>query len=875
MEKVTNTSNLITGWPDQFFNGTVLTNNNFLTLDSSSPNFGGSIFSTNSDIFNYIYSGYTENTAADVARNKRLQTGTIPLNLDYDDLRSYVYFGKATDTVIQELNDIITNWPASLYLDNLTDTSIKTVKGVYYDPFNDQTTFKIPIGDLSSKYVVINDQIKQAIGNQYGVVYSDDNTWDTSFLNLYLNYTAYTVSVVSGNTLGDEYPILFFTGTTTSDTGDIMIKCHGNPFRASSDPSLVIPGANLLSVRYHIKPAQKYVDKFFAGLTELQNRLLNRYSVPKYEFNNKILMDSNTVNPNYKNSIYWPTSDYYNLDIKTTEFDSYLSQLRQILESYDDVQTDILYRRLTEDSIVEYDLTEEEKISKYLRTWGWSFDKTKRYIDGISFVNTVSYDKKNNVPDDLIFDYVRKLGWDVYSPFRDMSEDMLYDRNVLELMYPGWSTNYNLNEIETEMWRRFAINSIYYFKSKGTRKAVESVLALLGIPDSMLTLNEYVYTTDTINFNDAVYNLTVLEGMSLSAGTNTFDLIYSGTAYNTVLNKINNYLIPIVNNTAYSTALGKPTSGFPISPEQNSAMYFQSNGGWYDNDPAHKSPSTYDSGKQWLDFYRTLGNTQTGNTLVNIMYSGVTVGTVNIPKNLGFTLTKTVDNIKSWVEDINVSGNTGLLGVYHRYSNYPGRETDYSGTTGLVINTKEVDMFLDFSKIITSGNCATTLNSTSSQIPWLPVTATNYIEGPNYSHLIEYVDKLDKFWLDIVKQMIPATTIFRVGVVYSNCKTGNDEYYLYNFSGSSDNLYFISPYISLSGDQFSVITDYVFPFSGYSWTETNWLEYQSEVNPGADPFNPFNMIGVYNVSIASGYPGLLSFPTEDRGDLPHLDMGAF
>jgi hypothetical protein len=321
--------------------------------------------------------------------------------------------------------------------------------------------------------------------------------------------------------------------------------------------------------------------------------------------------------------------------------------------------------------------------------------------------------------------------------------------------------------------------------------------------------------------------------------------------------------------------LGKTLTGFPISPEQNDQMYFQSDGGWYENDPNFYSPSLYDSGKKWLDFYRLLGNTQSGNTQVWLTYSGVTVGAVNIPKNIGFSLTKTVDNIKSWVEDVNISGNTGLFGVYYRYSDFPGRETDYTGTTGLVINTKEVDMFLDFSKIVTSGNCVTTLDSNSVQIPWLPVTATNYIEGPTYTHLIEYIDKLDKFWLDIVKQMIPATSIFRVGIVYSNCKTGNEEYYLYNFSGSSDNLYFLSPYFSLSGDQFSVITDYVFPFSGYSWTETSWLEYQSEVNPGLDPFNPFNMIGVYNVSLALGYPGLLSFPTEDLGDLPHLDMGAF
>lgn len=872
MTKVVNKSNLISAWPDSFFNGTILTNNNFIINDSDAPNFGGVNYSFSADVFTYIYSGFTENTAADIARNKRLQIGNMPLNLDYDDIRSYVYFGKASDVVIQEMNDIILNWPASLYVDNLDNPAIKTVTGVYYDPQNDITSFKIPVSNLYKEGITSGNNFRQAMNNPYGVVYSDDNSWDTSFLNLGLNYTAYTITPVSGNTLLDEYPILNFSGTTNLDQGYISIICHGNPFMAS----LLNTGnfANILSTKYHIKPAQLYVDKFFAGLTELQNRILNRYSVPKYEFNSKILIND-VANNALKQSFYWPTTDYYNLDIRTHEFRKYLSDVREMLDNYDDVQTDILYRRLTEDSIIEYDATEQEKLTKYIRTWGWSYDKEKRYIDGISFVNTVSYDKKNNIPDYLIFDHVKKLGWDVYSPFRDLTEDLLYDRNVLDLMYPGWSVNMTLNEIETEMWRRFAINSIYYFKSKGTRKSVESVLSLLGIPDTMLILNEYVYTTIPIDFDLAVYNLALLNESTLSAGTYYFELTTSATSINNVYDQIHNYNYAIVNIPDYSTIFGYTNTGYPISPAQNDNRYFQYNGGWFENDPSYYSPAYFDSGKAWLDLYRNLGTTITATTLVNLTYSGSVIGVETITPNIGFTLTKAVDNIKSWVEDIDVTGNTGYLGIYHRYSDFPGRETDYSGATGLVINTKEIDMFLDFSKLTTTGTCVTTLDASSIQIPWLPVTPTNFIEGPTYSHLIQYIDNLDKFWIDIVKQMMPATSIFRVGVIYSNCRTGLDEYYFYNLPSSVDNLHFIDPYTSLSGDQFSIIYDYVFPFSGYSWTETTWLEYQSDVFPGLDPFNPFNMIPYNNALIALGYPGIPYFPDESLGDPPIFDWGAF
>lgn len=889
---VNNNSNIITPWPDTFYNASLLTNGNFTIADSplssdfyrmgGPGNFNGF---TPTDTLVYIYSGLTEYTAADVARNRRIEAGNMYLNLDYDDLRSHVYFGKASDVIIQEMNKILKNWPASLYIDNLDDLQNITVKGVYYDPFTDTTTFKIPVSQLSLTTKIVGNELKKCFNNPYNLVYSQDLIAATDFANIITSYSAYTITTISGNTLSEEYPIIYFTGTTdvtgfvltgTTNISDIHIVCHGNPFMVSTTLVGIGTPINQLSCKYHIKPAQMYVDKFFASLSELQNQILNRYSLPKYEFNVKYLMDDGDVNTSYVQKLYWPTSDYYNLDINTKNFNTYLSQLRDVLEMYDDVQTNILQRRLTEDALIEYDITENEKITKYLRAWGWSYDKNKRYIDGISFVNNVSYDKKRNVPDDLILDHAKKLGWDLYSPFRDMPENVLYERDVLDLMYPGWSTNYNLLEIETELWRRLAINSIYFFKSKGTRKSVENILSLLGIPDNMLVLNEYIYTTNPINYNETFYYLTLLNGMTYSAsttgGTYVFELTTSGTAENITYNQIQNNLIPLLDNPVIAGVLGTGNlTGFPLPPVSTDSMYFHNQGGWLESDPNFLSPDVYDYGKKWLDNYRYLGNTYSDGLMVYYTYSGTPTGYVeSIPKNIGFTLNKTVDNIKSWPEDIQITGNTGILGVYHRYSDIPGRETDYSGYTNLVLNTKEVDMFLDFSKIVTSASCVTTAGQTV-----VPTTPSGYIEGPTYSHLINYVDKLDKFWIDILKQMVPATTIFRIGVVYSNCQTGADEYYLYNYPSTQDSLHFITPYFALSGDQFTVITGYTFSFSGYNWTETSWLQYQSQINPGLDIYNPFNLQAVYGITgPPNNYPGLIFFPPEIWGD-PNYDPGAF
>ena len=365
--------------------------------------------------------------------------------------------------------------------------------------------------------------------------------------------------------------------------------------------------------------------------------------------------------------------------------------------------------------------------------------------------------------------------------------------------------------------------------------------------------------------NGLVYNY------DLSGGTYSFELMTSGSSENLVNTQLNNVLLPITQRTSLGAILGiGGLDGFPFAPNSTDTMYFHNNGGWLESNPKFLSPDTYDYGTKWLDFYRNLGNVNDDGLVVNYTYSGVPTGNIEIiPKNIGFTITKTVDNIKSWVEDIRITGNTGSLGVYHRYSDMPGRETDYIGKVGLVLNTKEVDMFLDFSKIISSGSCVTTSGQTV-----ITPTASGYIAGPTYSHLISYVDKLDKFWIDIMKQMVPATTIFRVGVVYSNCQTGGDDYYLYNFPSTQDSLHFLTPYFALSGDQFTVCE--TLPFVGYDWTESEWLEYQSQINPGVDIYNRFNMQTLTGIATGppNNYPGLIFFPTELWGD-PNYDVSAF
>ena len=57
----------------------------------------------------------------------------------------------------------------------------------------------------------------------------------------------------------------------------------------------------------------------------------------------------------------------------------------------------------------------------------WKFGKidVKKYIDGISFANVVTYDKKDNTSDNLIKDFAKTLGFDIFESLFGGNFDLL------------------------------------------------------------------------------------------------------------------------------------------------------------------------------------------------------------------------------------------------------------------------------------------------------------------------------------------------------------------------------------------------------------------------------------------------------------------
>jgi hypothetical protein len=137
-------------------------------------------------------------------------------------------------------------------------------------------------------------------------------------------------------------------------------------------------------------------------------------------------------------------------------------------------------------------------------------------------------------------------------------------------------------EAEYEMWRRIILNSPWIWKGKGHRKVLEFLTKFIGAPSGLMVFNEHVYVAEKPLDANIVQEAIELNGLDS-------DL----TLYNI------------------------DSEGFPKVLADTPDMYFQKNGGWYQetggpnaavyklngNNP-HIGP--YDGGKAYINQFKGL-----------------------------------------------------------------------------------------------------------------------------------------------------------------------------------------------------------------------------------------------------------------------------
>jgi len=534
----------------------------------------------------------------------------LTLNVDYRDLAKLSYFGSATEYIRVTLENIILNWPASLYVKIYNNTNgVYSLNDYNYNPLTDVTSFTVNLSSIDNKFDIILNKNGDVLNS-----YNQEN----KLRNLAISYKNYVISYE-----GKEYDILGFEGSTPDVNNMIYLEVSGSPFGVSA--------TTMSNYNFHIKPNKLKCDEFFNGLGIFEKNLLNRKITPLYTatFKYRVKTKENVIINGTRN-LTWPTSDGYNLDFNNDYYVSYINVLLELATQSDNNFSDLMTRFLVSESISSFDTlpqidgsfleTEAQKMRKVLRIYGREYDEVKLWIDGIKKSNTITYDKYDNAPDQIVKDLAYTMGWDLTNSF---SNDNLIKELITpkDSTYSGHSIGFTPQEAEIEMWRRLILNSSFLFKSKGSRKAIEFLMRFVGAPKGLIDLNEYVYKVKNKIDMDLFY--AVLERLQFEPDLNLYNI---------------------------------DSEGYPKLSNNNTDSYFQSKGGWYrqtygvdsndhylnGNNP-HLGP--YDGGKNYFD------------QLNNVM--GVDVNTFQ-----PFTITNTTY----------ITGSTNLFYNYNR-----GKMNNYSG----------------------------------------------------------------------------------------------------------------------------------------------------------------------------------------------------
>ena len=424
-------------------------------------------FSNRVTTFSKVYTldniGIDETTSEKIFKNEN----KLRLNIDFNEITSYARYGSVEELFKFTIKNIIEKYPYSLRAVNELNTGISnTIVNFTYNELEDISTFRIPTITLINIYDIIVD--------------SNNNKIDSENALKNFNLSKEKYVVWSADNPDIEYPVIGFTGNTATDNF-ITLQTKGRVFNLNN---------TTLSKTFHIKPSNKEFLNFIFSLNDIEKYILNKKTRDGFEFKLKDLkQDGRTF---FTRNFTWPTSDGYNIDLDTISYNIFVNEIILLGIKYDEFKTDTIYRLYTTESLKEFDTSNDQKIKKLIRTYGFEFDKIRRLADGFATLNNISYKKEKSVPDILVKNLAKTLGWEV---FDIVEEDDLLNK-IFNVGSQEVSKSLIPSEIDIELWRRILVNTKWFFKSKGTRKSLETIFKLVGVPEEFIFLNEYIYLAE-------------------------------------------------------------------------------------------------------------------------------------------------------------------------------------------------------------------------------------------------------------------------------------------------------------------------------------------------------------------------------------------
>ena len=280
---------------------------------------------------------------ADIEQSKLLVNKNFQVypNYDLSEITNFTIFGSLAKRFSVSITKIINYFPAGLEITSTSPSFVTgyTVSTNSYDVIENETYLEIPL---------------EFLRNPFDIDFTQESTRNlqlreikvSNLRNLGVEFNKYSLF-----TNGKEYPINTLIPTTPQDT-TLKIYIEGNPFSGVSEIT------NTILIRPNDFYVNKVFNEEFDQVENflLNRQVVPKYTA---YFNKPQENDDGTYTI-IKETARFPINGVWNLNISGREFDEYLNKLSVIAENLDLYRTNLISRFLTTGAIKEFDTEDKK-----------------------------------------------------------------------------------------------------------------------------------------------------------------------------------------------------------------------------------------------------------------------------------------------------------------------------------------------------------------------------------------------------------------------------------------------------------------------------------------------------------------------------------
>lgn len=401
-------------------------------------------------------------------------------------LSDFACYGSASELIRASMTNIISNFPAELYVTNQTIED-----SGFLDIVDSNSPLYIKCGSAPKEYVFISNPFR--IDLLQDIIPEGSNVSPLRYIRV--NYGNYEV-IDDSNNKRDITGWNISTSTNNNTClydGDLIatINVDADGFDDIADIYCFFVDEEIYFVckrdlfNHRIRPKNEYIDDFFNKLNDFEKIILNRETQYTAIFDTYYEDEEDGWYVTEK-SYTWITGDGdWNLEIENIGYGEYVNALTLLAETYDELYSDAIWRDMVHESISNMDLTSmyndvnseinTTKMRQTLNVIGRQFDEIKKYIDNIKSSNSITYDQNQNMPDYFLSDNLELSGWEVKDILNGVPENI-----KTEPMYGSRKIGFTSSDANSEFMRRLSLNYKGLLSKKGTKQAIEELMAIFG-----------------------------------------------------------------------------------------------------------------------------------------------------------------------------------------------------------------------------------------------------------------------------------------------------------------------------------------------------------------------------------------------------------